>query len=152
LPVRPDHVRFRAAREQSASDRCRHRRRHVRQYLPLRHLRPYSRSDQASRAIERTRRLTMTLDLIASRAADPGRSDKRHSRRRFLQAGAAGGGGLMLSVRLPLAGGEAEAADDVFVPNAFIRIERDGPIVLTMPYVEMGQGTYTSIPMLIAEE
>src|SRR6185437_7365685 len=25
-------------------------------------------------------------------------------------------------------------------------------VVLTMPYVEMGQGTYTSIPMLIAEE
>jgi isoquinoline 1-oxidoreductase subunit beta len=58
----------------------------------------------------------------------------------------------MLSVRLPLAGGEAQAADDAFVPNAFIRIERDGQIVLTMPYVEMGQGTYTSIPMLIAEE
>src|SRR5207253_2119749 len=28
----------------------------------------------------------------------------------------------------------------------------DGKVVLTMPYVEMGQGTYTSIPMLIAEE
>jgi CO/xanthine dehydrogenase Mo-binding subunit len=32
------------------------------------------------------------------------------------------------------------------------RIDRNGQIVLTMPYVEMGQGTYTSIPMLIAEE
>src|SRR4029077_3212569 len=41
---------------------------------------------------------------------------------------------------------------DGFAPNAFIRIESDGQIVLTMPYVEMGQGTYTSIPMLIAEE
>ena len=39
-----------------------------------------------------------------------------------------------------------------FAPNAFIRIGADGQIVLTMPYVEMGQGTYTSIPMLIAEE
>ena len=38
------------------------------------------------------------------------------------------------------------------MPNAFIRIGSDGQIVLTMPYVEMGQGTYTSIPMLIAEE
>jgi isoquinoline 1-oxidoreductase beta subunit len=46
----------------------------------------------------------------------------------------------------------SRSADDAFVPNAFIRIERDGQIVLTMPYVEMGQGTYTSIPMLIAEE
>ena len=33
-----------------------------------------------------------------------------------------------------------------------MRIGGDGQIVLTMPYVEMGQGTYTSIPMLIAEE
>src|SRR5258707_5395317 len=49
--------------------------------------------------------------------------------------------------------GQAEAADaDGFVPNAFIRIEGDGQVVLTMHYVEMGQGTYTSIPMLIAEE
>src|SRR5262245_65409871 len=71
------------------------------------------------------------------------------SRRGFLQAGAAAGGGLMLSLQLPF--GKAEAAD-TFAPNAFIRIDGDGQIVLTMPYVEMGQGTYTSIPMLIAEE
>src|SRR5258707_5393526 len=59
----------------------------------------------------------------------------------------------MLSLSLPFANGEAQAADaDGFAPNAFIRIEGDGQIVLTMPYVEMGQGTYTSIPMLIAEE
>jgi isoquinoline 1-oxidoreductase subunit beta len=75
------------------------------------------------------------------------------TRRTFLQAGAAAGGGLLLGLRLPVANGEAEAADaDGFAPNAFIRIAGDGQIVLTMPYVEMGQGTYTSIPMLIAEE
>ncbi|TMH48962.1 MAG: xanthine dehydrogenase family protein molybdopterin-binding subunit [Betaproteobacteria bacterium] len=75
------------------------------------------------------------------------------SRRRFLQAGAAVGGGLLLSFTLPFAESGAEAADAVaFAPNAFIRIGRDGKIVLVMPYVEMGQGTYTSIPMLIAEE
>jgi isoquinoline 1-oxidoreductase beta subunit len=75
------------------------------------------------------------------------------SRRRFLEAGVAAGGGLMLSLLLPLANGDAEAADaDGFAPNAFIRIGGDGQIVLVMPYVEMGQGTYTSIPMLIAEE
>ncbi|HET7164644.1 MAG TPA: xanthine dehydrogenase family protein molybdopterin-binding subunit [Pseudolabrys sp.] len=73
------------------------------------------------------------------------------SRRGFLKAGAAAGGGLMLSLNLPLGNGEANAADD-FVPNAFIRIDRNGQVFLTMPYVEMGQGTYTSIPMLIAEE
>jgi isoquinoline 1-oxidoreductase subunit beta len=59
----------------------------------------------------------------------------------------------MLSVSLPFANWNAEAAGaHGFAPNAFIRIERDGQMVLTMPYVEMGQGTYTSIPMLIAEE
>jgi len=73
------------------------------------------------------------------------------SRRGFLKAGAAAGGGLILSLNLPFGNGEANAAD-AFVPNAFIRIDRNGQIFLTMPYVEMGQGTYTSIPMLIAEE
>jgi isoquinoline 1-oxidoreductase subunit beta len=73
------------------------------------------------------------------------------SRRSFLRAGAAAGGGLMLSLSLPLAAGAA-AVSETFTPNAFVRIGRDGRIILTMPYVEMGQGTYTSIPMLIAEE
>ena len=97
----------------------------------------------------------MIIDHHASRAS--GRRERASanalSRRSFLQAGAAAGGGLMLSLSLPFANGEAEAAGtDAFAPNAFVRIERDGQIVLTMPYVEMGQGTYTSIPMLIAEE
>ena len=50
------------------------------------------------------------------------------------------------------AGNREAAKSDSFAPNAFIRIGGDGQVVLTMPYVEMGQGTYTSIPMLIAEE
>ena len=59
----------------------------------------------------------------------------------------------MLSFSLPLPGGAAPASGaDAFAPNAFIRITTDGQVTLTMPYVEMGQGTYTSIPMLIAEE
>src|SRR5262245_63060117 len=83
---------------------------------------------------------------IGSRA-----SDTTLSRRRFLGTSVAVGGGLMLSLRLPLGRGEA-ASPARFAPNAFIRIDRDGRVVLTMPYVEMGQGTYTAIPMLIAEE
>src|SRR6202030_88297 len=101
------------------------------------------------------READMIVDPLNSLAAGTGRSLPANglSRRRFLQAGAAAGGGLLLSLSLPFANGEAEAADvDGFAPNAFIRIGRDGKIVLTMPYVEMGQGTYTSIPMLIAEE
>src|SRR3984893_12520340 len=75
------------------------------------------------------------------------------SRRSFLRTSAVASGGLLLSLSLPFASRESEAASsDSFEPNAFIRIGGDGQIVLTMPYVEMGQGTYTSIPMLIAEE
>ncbi len=75
------------------------------------------------------------------------------SRRRFLQVSATAGGGLMLSLHLPFAADAAAAlAVESFNPNAFVRISGDGVITLTMPYVEMGQGTYTSIPMLIAEE
>src|SRR5690242_7300317 len=91
----------------------------------------------------------MILDRIGSRVSAS--TNSIVSRRGFLQASAAMGGGLLLSLSLVSPKPDAEAAAD-FVPNAFIRIERDGQIDLTMPYVEMGQGTYTSIPMLIAEE
>jgi len=88
----------------------------------------------------------MIVDPIASRT-----DDTRLSRRGFLATSAAVGGGLMLSLSLSIGRGDAATADE-FAPNAFIRIGSDGQVVLTMPYVEMGQGTYTSIPMLIAEE
>jgi isoquinoline 1-oxidoreductase subunit beta len=97
----------------------------------------------------------MILDRLTARAAGRSRSPSTSdlSRRSFLRAGAAAGGGLMLSLSLPSASSDAEAAGaEEFAPNAFIRIGGDGRVVLTMPYVEMGQGTYTSIPMLIAEE
>src|SRR5262249_14185739 len=155
LPVGPDHVCLGAACEQPASDGFRYRRRDVRQHLPLRDLSAHSRSDQAGGATERTGRLTMRADHLSSSADGSARSSSASgvSRRTFLQAGAAAGGGLLLSLRLPFASGEAEAAGAAgFTPNAFIRIGSDGQIALTMPYVEMGQGTYTSIPMLIAEE
>ena len=75
------------------------------------------------------------------------------SRRTFLSAGAAAGGGLLLSFSVPEFMSNAEAADAKgFAPNAFIRIGRDGRVTLIINQVEMGQGTYTSMPMLIAEE
>src|SRR5207247_6072378 len=46
----------------------------------------------------------------------------------------------------------AAAAPSGFAPNAFIRIGTDGRITLIMKQVEMGQGMYTSMPMLLAEE
>jgi isoquinoline 1-oxidoreductase beta subunit len=78
------------------------------------------------------------------------------SRRHFLSVGAAVGGGLLIGFTAGPSIGTAEAAKtaatEPFTPNAFIRIGSDGQVVMIMPYVEMGQGTYTSIPMLIAEE
>jgi isoquinoline 1-oxidoreductase beta subunit len=73
------------------------------------------------------------------------------SRRTILQAGLLAGGGLMLGLRLPSIARGAEAAAE-FVPNAFIRIDPKGVITLIMPHTEVGQGIYTSMAMLIAEE
>ena len=71
------------------------------------------------------------------------------SRRRFLQSG----GALVIAFNLPVAIGPAIAADEKsFAPNAYIRIDPNGRVTMIVAYVEMGQGTYTSIPMLIAEE
>ncbi|MCU1376815.1 MAG: tat (twin-arginine translocation) pathway signal sequence domain protein [Actinomycetia bacterium] len=76
------------------------------------------------------------------------------SRRQFLSASASLGGGLLIGFTLgPSAADASEsAASAPFTPNAFIRIDPSGQVTLTMHYIEMGQGTYTSIPMLIAEE
>ncbi len=46
----------------------------------------------------------------------------------------------------------ADAATPGFAPNAFIRIDPAGKVTLVMPQVEMGQGVYTSISMILAEE
>ena len=74
------------------------------------------------------------------------------SRRTFLVASAAAGGGLLLGFCVPRLIGAKAAMADTFGPNAFVRIRPDNSVTLIMPQVEMGQGTYTSMPMLIAEE
>ena len=68
------------------------------------------------------------------------------SRRELLKAGTAGA--LLVAFRLPI----ARADTAVFAPNAFIRVAGDGKITLIMPQVEMGQGTYTSVSMILADE
>ncbi len=71
------------------------------------------------------------------------------TRRSLLKAGAAVGGGLIIGW-VPKAGAAIE--DPNFAPNAFVRIDRAGKVTVISPMIEMGQGTYTSLPMLIAEE
>ena len=78
------------------------------------------------------------------------------SRRDFVVVLTATGGGLLLGCRVGDRSGTATAAAAppplAFAPNAFIRIGSDGRVTLVMNQVEMGQGTYTSMPMLLAEE
>ncbi|MFB6464610.1 xanthine dehydrogenase family protein molybdopterin-binding subunit [Bradyrhizobium tunisiense] len=73
------------------------------------------------------------------------------SRRSLLKVGASALGGLALTVALP---SPSQAAGEESAPalNAFVRIEPDGRVHLTIPSVEMGQGIYTAMSMLLAEE
>jgi len=76
------------------------------------------------------------------------------ARRGFLKAGAAAGGGLLVGFQIPM-GGRGEvfgATPQVFSPNAFIRIAPDDVITVIVGKSEMGQGVFTSLPMLVAEE
>src|SRR6202043_1748591 len=77
------------------------------------------------------------------------------SRRRVLTTGLAGG--FLLAFYLPLRAGDEpgqppEDTPGKFAPNAFIRIDAGGKTTLIMPQVEMGQGIYTAIAMILAEE
>ena len=80
------------------------------------------------------------------------KSLKNPSRREFLKAGAVAGGGLLLGVVLPDALAKSAAATTTSMPNAWVRIGSDNSITLLCARSEMGQGVYTSMPMLIAEE
>ena len=77
------------------------------------------------------------------------------SRRDLLAGGLAGG--FLLAFHLPVRAANEpvqppDVTDGKFAPNAFIRIDNAGKTTLVMPQVEMGQGVYTSIPMILAEE
>ena len=74
------------------------------------------------------------------------------TRRDFLKVTAVVGGGLTLGVSLPGAVSDAQAAGTLYTPNAWVHIADDNTITLISARSEMGQGVYTSMPMLIAEE
>ena len=79
-------------------------------------------------------------------------ADASVSRRNFMQTTAVVGGGLMFGLVLPSAVREAQAAGTLHTPNAWVHIADDNTITLLSARSEMGQGVYTSMPMLIAEE
>ena len=80
------------------------------------------------------------------------------SRRRFVKLGIAAGTGLTLGVHMPTARAQqiAAGADMVgnapFTPNAFVRIDADNTVTVIAKHLEFGQGTYTGLPTLVAEE
>jgi len=78
------------------------------------------------------------------------------SRRKFLKNSAALMSGLVIGFYLPMKNGRVFAAEEhpkqIYPPNAFIRIAADDSITVIVNKSEMGQGVYTSLPMLIAEE
>ncbi len=81
-------------------------------------------------------------------------------RREFLKAGAAAGAGLTLGFWVPAGIAQmsgpgktvGQAAPARFVPNAFVRVGSDNSVTVIVKHLEMGQGTYTGLPTLVAEE
>lgn len=78
------------------------------------------------------------------------------SRRTFVKVVAAAAGGLVIAFAVPygprvwrrLTGASAAPAD----PNAFLRIGADDTVTVQLAHSEMGQGVWTALPMLLAEE
>jgi len=76
-------------------------------------------------------------------------------RREFIRTGAAIGGGLLVSLHAPLPGRTNDAlaaGEKEFAINAFVRIGTDESVTVISAHSEMGQGIYTSLPMLLNEE
>jgi isoquinoline 1-oxidoreductase beta subunit len=74
-------------------------------------------------------------------------------RREFLKTGAAVGGGLLVSWYLPISSaGQSKQTGNQVALNAFVRIGTDESVTVISSHSEMGQGVYTSLPMLLNEE
>ncbi|MDA8103803.1 MAG: xanthine dehydrogenase family protein molybdopterin-binding subunit [Nitrospiraceae bacterium] len=76
------------------------------------------------------------------------------SRREFLKTGALVGGGLILGAHIDWAGAAEEGAQKSYSvePNSFVHIAPDNTVTIIVNHSEMGQGVYTSLPMLVNEE
>ncbi len=93
------------------------------------------------------------------RIHDIGRAANGTTRRDFLKTSAAATGGLVIAFHVPGAKRLAAAGLGTdgtgaagFAPNAFLRIGNDDTITVVLAHSEMGQGIWTALPMLIAEE
>ncbi len=73
-------------------------------------------------------------------------------RREFLKAGSLFGGGLLIGFFLPSAASGQERKQAAFIPNAYLQIGADGSLTIICSPAEMGQGTYTAMAQILAEE
>src|SRR5690349_21071786 len=78
-------------------------------------------------------------------------------RRKFLKSTGLLGGGLIVSFMIPASAKVMRKftnadPDALFKPNGYLRIAPDGSVTVTLAHVEMGQGIWTTLPMLVAEE
>jgi isoquinoline 1-oxidoreductase subunit beta len=82
------------------------------------------------------------------------RSKTKVNRREFLKTGVVFSGGLLISFYIPetISRSAKPASNEMFRPNAFLRIGTDNSIDIILTKVEMGQGIWTTLAILIAEE
>ena len=83
-------------------------------------------------------------------------TDTNIKRRQFLKTSAAASAyamtGLTIGFHLPAEAGRERSSAPTSQPNAWVKIGTDNSVTIVCHRSEMGQGTYTSIPMLVAEE
>jgi isoquinoline 1-oxidoreductase subunit beta len=89
----------------------------------------------------------MTISMTTSTALTT-----RTNRRRFLQGAAAATAGLTIGFHWTGHSRAAAASSDVLAPNAFVRVAPDNTVTVMIKHVEMGQGTYTGLSTIVAEE
>lgn len=81
-------------------------------------------------------------------------ADRKLSRRDFLRASACAGGGLLISLLTssPLKSAAPKKLEAAYAFSPFLKIGADNTIEVILSKVEMGQGIWTTLPMLLAEE
>jgi len=80
------------------------------------------------------------------------RSEAKPNRRSVLLGTGAVGAGLVIGFHWPAGRRAAMAATGEFAPNAFVRIAPDSTVTVVAKHFEMGQGTTTGLPTILAEE
>src|SRR5690242_13271658 len=142
LSIGADHGRGSAARKEPQPERRRDRHGDD-EHLPVRYLPAHSQGDPPGRAGGRDMSDTDSSVL---------------TRRAFVVTSTIAGTGFLLGVRIPerrrndTAESLGSAPTAAFAPNAWIRLDETGDVTILSHKSEMGQGVWTALPMIVAEE